>query len=217
MKKNVFTFLAVIILGVSSLIFYRQEQEAIQDEPSIIIQDENTELLLVNFDNPLPQNYEPVELINLFEQKGRHFQLSRSDIEINRTVFDAMQNMFLSAKNDGVEGFIITSGYRTFEEQAIIYASNKNGTAAPAGTSEHQTGLAFDVTAYGNGNFESTPQFKWLVKNCAEYGFILRYMEGKEDITGYPYESWHYRYVGIPYAKEMMDAGITLEEYLNQR
>ncbi|RYD01409.1 hypothetical protein N752_30920 [Desulforamulus aquiferis] len=62
-----------------------------------------------------------------------------------------------------------------------------------------------------------TPQFEWLAKHCAEYGFIIRYPKGKEDVTGVPFEPWHYRYVGTPHAKEIMDKGITLEEYLEQQ
>lgn len=175
------------------------------------------DILLVNASHSVPQHYEPVELINLYEQTERHFQLAQIDIELCRTVFDAMESMFSAAMKDGVDGFIIASGYRSFDQQTEIFANTTDGTAARPGTSEHETGLAFDVTAYGNENFELTPQFEWLSKHCAEYGFILRYPKGKEDITGYPYEPWHYRYVGTPYAKEIMDEGITLEEYLEQQ
>ncbi|MDR2657613.1 MAG: M15 family metallopeptidase, partial [Oscillospiraceae bacterium] len=76
-----------------------------------------------------------------------------------------------------------------------------------------QTGLAFDVTSYGGG-FENTPQFRWLSEHCWDYGFILRYPEGKEGITGIPYEPWHYRYVGAIIAREIHENGWTLEEYL---
>jgi D-alanyl-D-alanine carboxypeptidase len=82
------------------------------------------------------------------------------------------------------------------------------------GASEHQTGLAFDVTAYRNGGgFEDTEQFRWLKAHCSDFGFILRYPEGKEEITGIPYEPWHYRYVGVEVAREIHENGWTLEEY----
>jgi D-alanyl-D-alanine carboxypeptidase len=172
------------------------------------------EIIFVGPSHPLPQGYQPVELINLYEQWGRHFQLAGSDIEVCRVAFNTMERMFSAATEDGVEGFIITSGYRSSGEQAELFAKGKNKNAARPGTSEHETGLAFDVTAYGDKDFDRTPQFAWLVQHCSEYGFILRYPRGKEDITGYPYEPWHYRYVGTPHAKVIMDAGITLEEYL---
>jgi D-alanyl-D-alanine carboxypeptidase len=241
MKKIIVLLMIGIVAIASITAFHRQSENIVQAESQdqnhsasrILPQNENEtfslpientapasnkniDILLVNADNPLAQNYQPVELINLFKQRGRKFQLARSDIEICRIVYEAMQNMFTAAKNDGVDGFIITSGYRSHDEQAAIYANTTNGTAALPGTSEHQTGLAFDVTAYGNGNFELTPQFEWLSKHCGEYGFILRYPKGKEDITGFPYEPWHYRYVGLPYSKEIMDEGITLEEYLER-
>ena len=174
------------------------------------------DILLINARNPSPQNYKPVELVNLYKQKGRHFQLARSDIEICRAVFTAMESMFSAAMKDGVDGFIITSGYRSFDKQAEIFASNTDGTAARPGTSEHESGLAFDVTAYGNENFELTRQFEWLAKHCGEYGFILRYPKGAESVTGRPYEPWHFRYVGVSSAKAIMDMGITLEEYLEK-
>jgi D-alanyl-D-alanine carboxypeptidase len=171
------------------------------------------DILLVNAANPLPEGYRPGTLVNLYAQKGRHFQLAKADIEVDETVFDAMEAMFTAAEQDGVDGFIITSGYRSREAQADIFASNTDGTAANPGESEHETGLAFDVVAMGDGNFENTPQFEWLRGHCAEYGFIIRYPKGKESVTGYPYEPWHYRYVGGEHAAAITDAGLTLEEY----
>ena len=181
-----------------------------------IKQNTTIDVLLINDENPLPRGYLPVDLINLYEQRNRHFQLAKSDISICRVVFEAMDSMFCVAQIDGVDGFIITSGYRTFEEQSELYFTRADGTAARPGTSEHETGLAFDVTAMGDANFALTPQFEWLSQNCGEYGFILRYLDGAEGITGTPYEPWHYRYVGLPYSKTIMDDGITLEEYLSR-
>lgn len=175
------------------------------------------DILLVNSDNPLPENYCPENLVRLYDQRNRQFQLANADIEVCEIVFAAMDAMFTAAQNDGVGGFIITSGYRSYEKQVEVFASSPAGIAAEPGKSEHETGLAFDVTAYGNENFELTPQYEWLSEHCAEYGFIIRYPNGKEDITGVPFEPWHYRYVGTPYAEEIMDAGITLEEYLEQQ
>lgn len=174
------------------------------------------ELLLVNSDNPLPENFRPEALVRLYDQKNRYFQLASSDIEISKTVYEAMKAMFADARQDGVTGFIITSGYRSHEKQKEVFTASKAGIAAAPGESEHETGLAFDVTAMGNENFELTLQFEWLSRHCAQYGFIIRYPKDMESVTGFPYEPWHYRYVGKAHASSIMDMGITLEQYLEK-
>ena len=171
-----------------------------------------TGILLVNAANPLPRDAEPEDLVNLYEQK-RHFLLARSDLYLTREAFEAANRMFKQAEDEDMNGFILTSGYRTREKQAELYAEQQDGTAQPPGCSEHETGLAFDVTARSDGDFESTPQFQWLSAHCWDYGFILRYPKGKEQITGIAYEPWHYRYVGEEAAQIIRDHGWTLEEY----
>ena len=87
--------------------------------------------------------------------------------------------------------------------------------SARPGHSEHQTGLALDINvASSSAHFENTPAFAWLKEHCAQYGFILRYDQGKEDITGYRFEPWHYRYVGVETAQAVMEQGLAYEEYL---
>lgn len=104
--------------------------------------------------------------------------------------------------------------------QAEAEAKAATVVARP-GTSEHHVGLAADVLGSGYASleesFENTPAFAWLKAHCAEYGFILRYPKEKEDITGVIYEPWHYRYVGVEAATEIMRRGITLEEYLEEK
>lgn len=125
------------------------------------------------------------------------------------------------AANQAGYSLPLVSGYRSYSYQYNLYNGyvakyGKEATdrfSAQAGHSEHQTGLAFDVGKIDYG-FGSTPEGKWLEANCAEFGFIIRYMEGKEDITGYRYEPWHIRYVGVEHAKAIMERNITLEEYL---
>ena len=146
--------------------------------------------------------------------------------------------MIADAKKDGVELKII-SGFRTFSGQTTLFNNKVNQYinkgysrdkakelaaqyVAPPGTSEHLTGLAVDLISpdwynYNsdlNSNFEKTKQFEWLYNNCAKYGFVLRYPKDKESITGYSYEPWHYRYVGVEHAKKIMDQKICLEEYV---
>ena len=184
---------------------HRDESDAQSAEPPPI--------LLVNSAHGLPDGYLPEELVNLYAQK-RYFRLASSEIYLERTAFEAANRMFAQAEREGVNGFILTSGYRSAQQQAAVYAEQTDGTASKPGYSEHQTGLAFDVTAMRDGGgFEDTPQFTWLMEHCWDYGFILRYPSGKEAITGIPYEPWHYRYVGVEAARLIRENGWTLEEY----
>ena len=220
-KKPPFTMIMLlVIVGVAILIYTGKilVDSSTNAHPVIsqpMNQNTAADILLVNSENPLSKNYQPENLISLYEQKDRHFQLAKQDIQICEPVFAAMEYMFSAAQNDGVDGYIIASGYRSFDEQSVLYSTSADGIAAKPGESEHETGLAFDVTAMGDVNFALTPQFDWLFQHCGEYGFILRYPENAESITGYSYEPWHYRYVGLPYSKTIMDDGITLEEYLS--
>ncbi len=179
---------------------------------AVITQTPLQDVLLVNASHPLPEGYTPDDLVELYGEK-RSFQLAESDIRLERSAFEAANRMFRQAKKDGVDGFILSSGYRTEAEQRALYEADKDGTAAEPGASEHQTGLAFDVTAYSDGGFKDTDQFRWLKAHCWDFGFILRYPEGREDVTGIPYEPWHYRYVGETIAAAIHENGWTLEEY----
>lgn len=163
-------------------------------------------VLLANKQHPLPQNYAPGES------------------EEARAAFEAMKKDALAA------GINLTafSTYREFARQKQLYEGYvaKDGAeaadrySARPGFSEHQTGLAFDIGETGQeqhwaaASFGATKGGKWVKANAHEYGFILRYPEGAEKITGYMHESWHYRFVGNAVAKEIFAKGITLEEYL---
>lgn len=124
-----------------------------------------------------------------------------------------------AAKGEGIKVYNI-SGYRSYNTQKSLYNSyvSRDGKSkadtysARAGTSEHQTGLATDINSVST-SFETTQTYKWLSKNAYKYGFILRYPKGKEYITGYMYEPWHYRYVGVNVAKIIYEKNITYEEY----
>lgn len=170
-------------------------------------------ILLVNEDNPLSADYVPEALVNLYEQR-HSFRLARSDIYVTRETYEAMEEMFAAAEADGVNGFIVTSGYRDYERQAEIYAESEPGYAQPPGASEHQTGLCFDVTTETSDGFESTEQYAWLREHAHKYGFIQRYPANKAHITGISYEPWHYRYVGVTAATQIRNQDITLEEYV---
>ena len=145
---------------------------------------------------------------------------SNYDPGVNTTALAAFNEMQNDAYAAGIE-LNIVSGYRSYNLQQQIFAENAaekgeqeaNRSSAKAGQSEHQTGLAFDINST-NQSFGNTKEGKWLAENCHKYGFIIRYPEGKESVTGYIYEPWHIRYVGNPTATEIYERGTTLEEYL---
>lgn len=132
----------------------------------------------------------------------------------------AYNEMKAAAAADGVSMWI-TSGYRSYsyQDQLYRYYCSVDGQAkadtysARPGHSEHQSGMALDIN-YADSSFTGSATALWLEKNCWKYGFILRYPAGKESITGYKYESWHFRYVGKENARIIFNSGLTLEEYL---
>ena len=158
-------------------------------------------ILIANKTYDLPSTYNPGGI------------LAEAQTAFNKMKADAWNNARLKLD--------ICSGFRSYAYQRDLYNSyvNRDGKAkadtysARPGHSEHQTGLAMDINMAGSA-FDSTPEAKWIAEHCAEYGFIIRYPQGKQDITGYKYESWHVRYLGVPLAKEVTDSGLTLEEFL---
>ena len=171
------------------------------------------DILLVNSENRLDANYEPPELVNLYEMR-HSFRLASSNIYLTRECYEAMEKMFAAAEDADMNGYIVTSGYRDYQRQGEIYAESEPGYAQEPGASEHQTGLAFDVTVETSQGFESTPQYSWLMANAHKYGFIQRYPANKVEKTGIAYEPWHYRYVGVEAAKKMKKSGMCLEEFI---
>ena len=140
---------------------------------------------------------------------------------LDKTTKEAFDKMNAAAKLEGLNIWL-QSGFRSYDTQKRIYNSyvsqdgqkNADTYSARPGHSEHQSGLAFDVNQI-NDSFIGTPEAIWLENNCYKYGFILRYPKGKENITGYQYESWHFRYVGKELATKLYNNGnwITMEEY----
>lgn len=122
----------------------------------------------------------------------------------------------------GAEDVILyeSSGFRSYETQETLYQRyvDRDGQdaadrySARPGSSEHQTGLAIDLNTVAD-DFGETTEGQWVAAHCAEYGFILRYPEGKENATGYMYEPWHIRYVGVDFAQTLTESGLCLEEY----
>ncbi len=140
---------------------------------------------------------------------------------LDKTAEDAFNEMASAAWGEGISLFIC-SGFRTYREQEMLYnnyaaqrgVEEADRVSSRAGHSEHQSGLCMDVNTT-DFDFAGTKEAVWLANNCADYGFIIRFPIGKENITGYAYEPWHIRYVGKEAAKEITDQDICLEEYLN--
>ncbi len=132
----------------------------------------------------------------------------------------AFNTLSEAAANEGLDIYL-SSGFRSYETQARIYGSyvdsygqeSADTFSARPGYSEHQTGLAIDVNTIDD-SFAGTPEAEWLANHAHEYGFIIRYPKGKESITGYKYEPWHIRYLGVEKATEVYNSGLTLEEFL---
>lgn len=175
------------------------------------------ELLIVNKYYKLNEDYEPSNLVNI---SNRHAYQNNKLIDIAN---DAYVDMWNAANNEGIK-LIVNSSYRSFKEQKEVYEdikaskgeANADKVAARPGYSEHQTGLSIDVFEINNqltGTFKDSPAYTWLKNNSYLYGFIERYPENKENITGYSFESWHYRYVGKEVAKIIHDEDITYDEY----
>ena len=139
---------------------------------------------------------------------------------VSDEAYDALTEMEIAAAEDGISLFIV-SGFRSYDDQDVIYNRyvSQDGKAeadrysARPGHSEHQTGYAFDLNSLEE-YFADTPEGIWLAENCHKYGFIIRYPKGKEHITGYMYEPWHVRYLGVDIATFVYESGLTLEEYL---
>lgn len=150
------------------------------------------------------------------------YNLYGTSFKLSKECYEAFLKMYEDAKEAGY-GFKINSAYRSYESQKSIYQGwvNQDGQetadtySARAGYSEHQTGYAFDVRDYPftNDDYSKTKSFTWVSKNAYKYGFIIRFPEGKEYITGYQYEPWHYRYCGLECAKYIQEHDITFEEY----
>lgn len=181
--------------------------------------------ILVNREHPLPESYAPNDL----EEASVPFLAASGDPKrlLRRTACQAAERLFARAQHEGLSLFGI-SGYRSYRRQkelvqaslAISGVSHTNAYLAPPGCSEHQTGLALDVSCSHvccelEEAFAQTPEGRFLVKHAPFYGFILRYPKGKEKITGYAWEPWHIRYVGRPLALYLSFTGLTLEEYLS--
>lgn len=226
----------VLIREANSLQIQNEADASLSQEKNIAVKKtDNAELssneikdwmlMLVNGENPLPDDYSP----NLKKLKN--------GLEFDERAIDQLNAMLSAAKSQGLSP-IVCSAYRSIERQKTLFNNQVNKYMAEGfneeqakvearkyvaypGTSEHNLGLAVDIVSANYQMLDekqaNTSEAKWLMEHCSEYGFILRYPKDKIHITGVSYEPWHFRYVGIQAAKEIMKDGITLEEYLENK
>ncbi|MCL7747292.1 MULTISPECIES: M15 family metallopeptidase [Bacillaceae] len=181
-------------------------------------------LLLVNKERNLPKDYVPSDLVE--PNVPFPFIEDLPQRLMRQEAAEALEDLFEKANDDNLNLYA-QSGYRSYERQESIFAyyversgeEKASQVSANAGHSEHQTGLAMDVTSPEVNfqlvtSFEDTPEGQWIKENAAQFGFIIRYPKDKEKITGYQYEPWHLRFVGKEPAKVIYEQGLTLEEYL---
>lgn len=209
-----------IILGILILIFFTKDinlKEDIFYKNIHLIKNSNDILVLVNKNNQLSSSYVPndlEEISNVYANEGK---------QLRKSAKEAFENLSKDASLLGYR-IVAVSTYRdySYQKKLFEYYVKEKGLdyaltcSSKPGHSEHQTGLAVDVEGSNRDYdyFEESDEFLWMKENAHNYGFILRYPKGKEFITGFKYEPWHYRYVGKEVAKYIYENNLTLEEYL---
>ncbi|OXB96802.1 MULTISPECIES: VanY-A/VanY-F/VanY-M family D-Ala-D-Ala carboxypeptidase [Bacillus] len=173
-------------------------------------------LLLINSKYPIRQESVKSDIVNLSKHNEliNGYRLLNKNIYLSKGIANKFSEMINNAAKEGVNQFLINSGYRDFDEQSELYQEMGADYALPAGYSEHNSGLSLDVGS-GLTKMDRAPEGKWIEKNAWKYGFILRYPSDKTDVTGIQYEPWHIRYVGLPHSAIMQEMNLALEEYLD--
>ncbi len=178
-------------------------------------------IIIVNKKHRLDKSYVPENLV----------RYGKTGYYLTQETVDALKTMLDAAKEDGIS-IVLTSAYRTYARQETLFKQEVNKykkygddaerragqVVAPPGASEHQLGTTVDLRDPKStkfSEFKYTEQSEWIKENCAKYGFIIRYPEGKTDITDIIYEPWHLRYLGVEYAKKITESGLCLEEWLD--
>ncbi len=184
--------------------------------------------ILVNKQNLLSSDFVPEDLVITDNNENNFHNYRDPNFKpmISASILPYFKAMQQAALDAGLKEIIVDSGYRPYEYQKVVfdkfvdevgYEEACKKVALP-GSSEHQTGIAFDIAYMDNGKYQEKtsdedPEIIWLKENSHKFGFILRYPLGKETITGYSYERWHYRFVGVELATHLYNENITLEEY----
>lgn len=220
LKPVLLTFLVALLMAanVSAL----PETEWTYPLAANLLENRNGHLTLVSRDSLLSGDFTPNNLVplRLRSVSGPH--------ELRKEAAIALEQLFFSAEQAGFELYV-KSSYRNFQTQSTMYENRlekygrDDGVVAKPGSSDHQTGLGVDVLdrVWANREgmtpaFGETPEAKWLEAHCAEFGFIIRYLPEKQEITNIIYEPWHLRFVGVDIARYMMDQRLSLEEFTQE-
>jgi D-alanyl-D-alanine carboxypeptidase len=185
------------------------------------------DLILVNNNIPFHFNNQK-ELVSVYDNKNSSYKVKDKNVLLKQNILKPLNTMMSHyTKKTSDKDIIIVSGYRTSKYQQMLYDKKKSEIGeketkklvALPGSSEHHTGLAFDLGALSNsgvmGDFDGTGKQAWFIENAYQYGFIVRYQTEKETFTGFVNEPWHLRYVGIPHAQIMKEKNMCLEEYID--
>ena len=186
-----------------------------------ILQNAEGYITLTNREVLLSDSYIPQDLVPITAKRT-------VKAELRKAANDALNAMFSAAQEAGYTLYV-KSAYRSYATQRTMYYNRyekygrDDGLVAYPGSSDHQTGLGVDILNYEwtqkdgmNKNFALTKEAQWMAEHCQEFGFILRYMEDKEDVTGIKFEPWHFRYVGREAAVYMMENHLSLEEFIQE-
>ena len=184
-------------------------------------------LILVNNQN-LYQFTEEEELVSVLEEKQEDYQVSDRTVKVNQMVMEPLDKMIRDFQQEtGCRALLVASGYRSHELQSSLFEREAQAKGeqeaslwvAQPGGSEHHTGYGMDFSIYTSQgvslDYTGTGECSWLNQNCYQYGFVVRFPEDKEELTGIDYEPWHFRYVGIPHAYMMTKNNLCLEEYIS--
>ncbi|MCM3628218.1 M15 family metallopeptidase [Paenibacillus glycanilyticus] len=217
MRKWLLLLIVFLLMGV---IYNRLSGSGPQKDELVIRVEKNQvhegNLLLVNEELAVPPNHADAEAVNLYKHKEllNGFGLLDSTVRLSPDLTKKFASMIADAANDGVDHFLINSGYRNNKEQEALYEELGPEIAAVPGHSEHNLGLALDIGST-TAQMKDAPEGKWLKENSWKYGFIVRYPEDKTNITDVVHEPWHFRYVGLPHSVIMHENHFAFEEYLD--
>lgn len=222
MKRTILHACLVLILISQMSVSFAQKIEWTYPIQANQLENRNGNLILTNKSNLLDAGFVPNNLVKLKLRavSGAH--------ELRKEAAAALTEMFVDAEAEGIKLYV-KSSYRSYQTQNTMYKNRlekygkDDGVVAFPGSSDHQTGLGVDVLNYEWAQREGmTPEFgktkeaQWMEANCVKYGFIVRYLPEKQDITGIIYEPWHLRYVGQEIAKYMMENRLSLEEFTQE-
>lgn len=180
----------------------RDDRTAFESALSAAVSGDPYLTLLVDKAHPLPDAYEPADLLSLDKLERPSFRTNRGGHSLRASAAAALEKMAAAARSEGVE-LVVSSGYRSAAYQKKVYEriiaemgqAAADRESAPPGRSQHQLGLAVDFGSIDD-SFAATAPSRWLEKNAARFGWSLSFPKGYEEVTGYRWESWHYRYVG---------------------